>query len=174
MKRVAAAAAVVALCAGAAPVLAGGDSVRGQSGLAAARQATARYHHVTTAEAHGYESTLDSLGCFENPGVGGMGLHFVNFDLLDDVVEVDRPEALVYEMAANGKLKLVALEYIVPSDLVDSANPPSLFGHTFHAHPVLPLHVLHAWIWAPNPDGMFADWNRRVGRCPAGVPVFGS
>lgn len=146
----------------------------GQSGLATARQGTAVFHDVSKAEAAGYVSTLEVLGCFENPGVGGMGLHYVDFTLVDATVEAGRPEALVYEMRSNGQLKLVALEYIVPAGLVDPANPPVLFGQEFHAHPVLPLWVLHAWIWAPNPLGMFADWNPRVGMCPEGVPVFGS
>jgi hypothetical protein len=146
----------------------------GQADLAAARQATAAFHDVDQAEAAGYGSTLDILGCFENPGVGGMGLHYVDFTLVDGVVDATAPEALVYEMRSNGKLKLVGLEYIVPDDLVDPANPPMLFGQHFHKHSVLPLWVLHAWIWAPNPLGMFADWNPRVGMCPNGVPVFGS
>lgn len=146
----------------------------GQADVAAARQATAAFHDVSKAESAGYGSTIDILGCFENPGVGGMGLHYVDFTLVDGVVDATAPEAVVYEMRSNGQLKLVGLEYIVPAGLVDPANPPMLFGQEFHAHPVLPLWVLHAWIWAPNPLGMFADWNPRVGMCPDGVPVFGS
>ena len=150
----------------------------GQADLAAARRATAAYHDAGQAEDAGYASTLGtpeepSLGCFEKPGVGGMGLHYVDFTLVDGVVDATAPEALVYEMRSNGKLKLVAHEYIVPDELVDPASPPMLFGRHFHKHSVLPLWVLHAWIWAPNPLGMFADWNPRVGMCPDGVPVFG-
>ena len=146
----------------------------GQSGLATARQGTARFHNVAQAEAAEYESTLGSLGCFENPGTGGMGLHYLNGGLLMDGGEVDArtPEALVYEMRADGKLKLVGLEYIVLRD--DAATAPQLFGRSFHAHPVLPLWVLHAWVWAPNPLGMFEDWNPRVALCPEDVLVFGS
>ena len=146
----------------------------GQSDLAKARQATAAYHNVADAEAAGYASTLDSLGCFENPGVGGMGLHYLREDLLDDEVDGATPEALVYEMSANGKLKLVGHEYIVPIDAWTGAEPPMLFDQQFHAHPVLPFYVLHAWVWHPNPDGMFVDWNPKVRECPAGVPVFGA
>lgn len=146
----------------------------GQSDLREARQGTSKFHQVGHAEAAGYVSTLESLGCFENPGVGGMGLHYLKPSLLDGSVDARTPEALVYEMTDNGKLKLVGLEFIVPSDLVDPANPPELFGQHFHAHLVLPFWVLHAWIWAPNPLGMFEDWNPRVGLCPEGVPIFGS
>lgn len=142
----------------------------GQSGVNEARQATARFHKVAHAEAAGYGSTLDVLGCFENPGVGGMGLHYVNETYLADAEAVaDRPEALVYEMRPNGKLKLVALEYLVP---ITEARP-TLFGQQFHPHSSLPFWILHAWIWKPNPAGLFEDWNPSVGDCPDGVPVFG-
>jgi hypothetical protein len=159
------------------PVLAAG-----QSDLAKARQATAKFHDVGKAEAAGYGSTLGtpeepSLGCFENEELGGMGVHYVNGLLLEDEGALDpaKPEALVYEMRPNGQLKLVALEYIVlASDVDDPSHPPMLFGQHFHAHSSLPLYVLHVWIWQPNPSGMFADWNPRVGMCPDGVPIFGS
>ncbi len=146
---------------------------RGQSGLAEARQGTAKFHNVSHAEAAGYGSTLDTLGCFEKPGVGGMGVHYVNFELLDGTVDAANPEALVYEMRDNGQLKLVALEYLVPEELVDPTNPPELFGQHFHPHGVLPFWILHAWIWKPNPSGMFEDWNPRVSMCPDDVPIFG-
>ncbi len=146
----------------------------GQADLAMARQASAAFHSVANADAAGYASTLQSLGCFENPVVGGMGLHYLKADLLDDEVDVTTPEALVYEMRANGDLKLVGLEYIVPVAAWNENAPPMLFGRQFHAHPVLPLYVLHAWVWRPNPNGMFADWNPQVGECPAGVPIFGA
>lgn len=159
---------VLALSLTAVPALA-----QGQSELAEARQATGKFHEVSHAESAGYASTLDTLGCFENPGVGGMGLHYLNGAILDGTPEADAPEALVYEMSPNGKLKLVGLEYIVPIAAWTDAEPPSLFGQEFHQHPVLPLWVLHAWIWQPNPAGMFADWNPRVGLCPDDAPVFG-
>lgn len=159
---------VLALSLAATPALA-----QGQSELAEARQATAKYHEVSHAESAGYASTLDTLGCFENPGAGGMGLHYLNGAILDGTPEADAPEALVYEMRPNGKLKLVGLEYIVPVEAWTSAEPPVLFGQEFHQHPVLPLWVLHAWVWKPNPAGMFQDWNPTVGPCPDDAPVFG-
>lgn len=146
----------------------------GKSAIAEARQGTANFHRADRAEAAGYINTLDILGCFQNPGVGGMGLHYVNFDIVDSTVDAGSPEALVYEMRPNGKLRLVAHEYLVPTELVDPSNPPELFGHRFHPHPVLPFWILHAWVWRTNPDGMFQDWNPSVGLCPDGVPIFGA
>jgi hypothetical protein len=169
MRRLIAAFSVVALALAATPAFA-----QGQSGLTEARQGTAKFHSVANAEAAGYGSTLDLLGCFESPAEGGMGLHYLNAGLLNAEVEPAAPEALVYEMREDGKLKLVGLEYLVPEELVDPDNPPELFGHQFHPHGVLPFWILHVWIWRPNPSGMFSDYNPAVAMCPDDVPVFGS
>lgn len=152
----------------ASPVAAGG-----QSELAQARRATAPYHDPGNASSAGYASTLDVLGCFDDPALGGMGVHHLDPTLLDESVEATAPEALVYELRADGRRRLVALEYLVPTDLVDPADPPELFGQPLHPHPVLPFWILHAWTWRPNPVGMFADFNPAVRMCPEGVPVFG-
>lgn len=168
MRKLIALVSVVALALAALPAFA-----RGQSELAEARKATSKFHKVSHAEAAGYASTLDTLGCFENPGVGGMGVHYLNGALLDGTPDPAAPEALVYEMRADGKLKLVGLEYIVPIDAWTEATPPSLFGRHFHQHSTLPLWILHVWVWKPNPSGMFADWNPNVNLCPEGVPIFG-
>jgi hypothetical protein len=141
---------------------------------AAAMAATARYQDVAIAEAEGWASSIDTLGCFQDDARGGMGVHYVNDSLMDDVVDITKPEALVYELDATGAVAgLVAHEYIVPVEAWTSAEPPQLFGMDFHQHPVLPLWVLHTWMWKENPTGMFSDWNPAVRPCPAGVPIFG-
>jgi len=140
----------------------------------AAMRATAGYQDVEVAEAAGYASSLDTLGCFQNPEQGGMGLHYINGALMDATVDASKPEAVVYELDAAGNIAgLVAHEYIVPIDAWTSAKPPRLFGVDFHQHPTLPLWVLHAWLWKDNPAGVFADWNPAVRLCPARVPIFG-
>lgn len=142
--------------------------------LAAANLAGAAYQDVEAAEAAGYVSTLDSLGCFHDPERGGMGLHYLDESKLDGTVDVAAPEALVYELDRNGEVVgLVAHEYIVPVEAWTDDSPPSLFGQDFHQHAVLPLWVLHTWIWKDNPAGVFADYNPRVRLCPEGVPLFG-
>jgi hypothetical protein len=148
-------------------VLAATPALAGQAGLAQVRRATAAFHDVAAAEAEGYE---EFLPCFENPGVGGMGQHYVDLAATFDdggAVEATHPEALVYEVRPDGRLKLVAVEYIVPADFVDPANPPELFGEHFHENTSLGVWVLHAWIWQANPTGVFEDWNPRIGGCPA-------
>jgi hypothetical protein len=141
---------------------------------AAAMLATAGFQDVATAEAAGYASSLNTLGCFQDPQRGGMGVHYINQSLMDDKVDITKPEALVYELDATAKITgLVAHEYIVPIDAWHQRRPPRLFGVDFHKHPTLPLWVLHTWLWKDNPSGVFQDWNPAVRQCPPGVPIFG-
>jgi hypothetical protein len=141
---------------------------------AAAMLATAGFQDVATAEAAGYASSLNTLGCFQDPARGGMGVHYINESLLDANLDITKPEALVYELDAAGQITgLVAHEYIVPIDAWKSKRPPRLLGMELHKHPTLPLWVLHTWLWKDNPTGVFSDWNPAVRLCPAGVPIFG-
>jgi hypothetical protein len=111
------------------------------------------------------------LGCVSGPEQGAMGIHFVNFALVDGKPEVRAPEALIYEVK-NGRARLVGVEYIVP---VAAWNPaegepavPILEGQVFHLNESpnrfgLPaFYELHVWAWRDNPNGAFADWNTRV------------
>jgi hypothetical protein len=90
-----------------------------------------------------------------------MGVHYVKD--IDGTVIPTEPEAMVYEIAPNGKLRLVAVEYIVPDS---EPMPGPIFGQHFHHHPYLPVYILHAWVWKHNPSGMFKDFNPKVGACP--------
>ncbi len=140
----------------------------------AAQLATAVFQDVGEAERAGYASTLDALGCFQDPERGGMGVHFLNNDLMDANLDVAHPEALVYELDANGNIVgLVAHEYIVPTAAWTKTEPPRLAGIALHRRPTLPLWVLHTWLWKDNPAGVLNDWNPAVRLCPSGVPIFG-
>ena len=133
-----------------------------ESALAGVRQATAAYHDLDKAIAAHYGRLLP---CFDLPGVGGMGQHYVDTSRLDATIEANRPEALVYEVDGD-RLKLVAVEYIVPWTAWTPAAPPQLFGRSFFRNTSLHLWALHAWIWRPNPSGMFASYNPAVKLCP--------
>jgi hypothetical protein len=142
--------------------------------LVAAHLGAAAFQDVSAAEAAGYASSLDALGCFQDPARGGMGVHYVNDGLMDDQLDIAHPEALVYELDADGHLAgLVAHEYIVPTTAWTRPGPPELAGIPLHRHPTLPLWVLHLWLWKDNPAGLLEDWNPAVRLCPAGVPIFG-
>jgi len=140
-------------------------------GLDAARAGTARYHNVNAAIVAGYGLFTDAEGiaCIDNPGVGTMGIHYVKGALVGDAdVNAGTPEALVYEPEPHGRLRLVAVEYVVFQDAWDAAHPsgpPSLFGRPFtpiasgNRYGLPPFYELHAWTWKHNPSGMFNDWN---------------
>jgi hypothetical protein len=128
--------------------------------LAGLRQATARFQQFQVGRDAGWDAQL--TGCMELPGTGGMGYHYGNPGLIDGTPEALAPELLVYEPQKNGRMRLVAVEYIVPFDLWTAAEPPSLHGVDFHRNEGFGLWVLHAWVWKHNPAGMFADWNPNV------------
>ena len=93
-----------------------------------------------------------------------MGYHYLKGSLMDLTVEELTPEAMVYEADANGRLSLVAVEYIVPAKEWDAQNKElaTLFGQKFHLNEKLGVYVLHAWIGKENPSGVYEDWNPTV------------
>ncbi|MBD3668229.1 MAG: hypothetical protein HUJ16_09730 [Kangiella sp.] len=124
--------------------------------LSIARDATAHYHDVNNALIDGYVD----IGLY----IPGMGHHFLNFAYLDDTFEIDKPELLVYaDSKADGKLRLVAVEYAVPLALSAEA-PEGYSGDDDHWHENVGagLWTLHAWIWLHNKAGVFNDLNSRV------------
>jgi hypothetical protein len=163
-------AAAVALLA--VPILAVGAFAAGggQSQLDAVRNATAAFHDIAAAEAAGYGPFY--ICTDENGGAGAMGQHYANIDLvLDPAIDPLRPEVLVYEPKPDGTYRLVGVEYVVFQDLwhdAFGAGTPSVLGVDMKPIPAgnrygLPdFYERHAWIWRPNPRGMFDDWNSKV------------
>ncbi len=161
------AAGLLALALGATPTLA---APGGQSDVAGVRAATAAFHDLSAAQAAGYGLFP---GCFSNPA-GGMGVHYVQFDsVADGTVDPLHPEALVYEPLAGGGMRLVAVEYVVIAASWKGSQPPTVFGQPLEFVPApnefgLPdFYELHVWLWQPNPNGMFSEWNPAVS-CPTG------
>ena len=148
-------------------------------GLGAAKNATTQFRNVTLAKKAGYGVLKDKKGisCIamdSMPGMGAMGIHYAKPALVGDgKLDVDTPEALVYQPLAGGKLSLAAVEYVVLKKDWDKVynNRPVMFGHAFNLTPAgnrfgLPaFYSLHVWIWKNNPSGMFSMWNPRV-QCP--------
>jgi hypothetical protein len=129
--------------------------------LAALRGATAAFHDIETAKAAGWSAPI--TGCMTDPTAGGMGYHYGKVSLIDGAVSVTEPELLLYEPQKNGRMRLVAVEYIIPyTEHPRSAQPPVLFGQQFQQVDVFQLWGLHAWVWRENPSGIFASWNPRV------------
>ena len=149
-----------------------------QADLAQVRSATARFHRVEEAVAAGYElgwvngsGVRIVAGCVSHPTAGAMGYHYFNAELMaDNAVEALEPEVLVYAPDTDGGLELAAVEWVVRSA---QSNPPgvseapSVLGMDMHIlvpPPGPAFYLTHAWVWADNPAGMFADWNPEV-RC---------
>jgi len=130
--------------------------------LATLRQATAAFQRFEVARDAGWGAKITN--CMTDPlGAGGMGFHYGNTDLFDGSVSVDKPELLLYEPEKNGRLRLVAVEYIIPYTFHSrDAAPPRLFDQPFIQNDVFQLWGLHAWVWSENPSGMFKSWNPRV------------
>src|SRR5262245_48049904 len=87
----------------------------------AVRLATERFLDVNDAISAGW--SVVNGGCISGPEEGAMGVHYVNPALFDDKLEVDQPEALVYEPKRGGRLQLVAIEYITPAPAWHSSHP---------------------------------------------------
>jgi hypothetical protein len=116
----------------------------------------------------GYQSVL---GCVSGPDEGAMGVHFVNGSLINGALEIDQPQALIYEFT-NGVGRLVGVEYIVPYELWHlthaKTDPPTIGDQLLNYYDspnrfgLPPFYELHVWAWRDNPNGAFVDWNPRV------------
>ncbi len=152
--------------------------------LAAIRQATARFHDRAAALAAGY---VPVSPCETLPGVGGMGVHYLNPGFAADLSsDPAAPEILLYAPTKDG-WRLVGVEYFSVALALTDAGPapwfgaappplgffnaaPSVVGRTFDGpmaghNPQMPWHYdLHVWIWQGNPSGVFQPWNPNI-RC---------
>jgi hypothetical protein len=129
--------------------------------LATLRRVTAPFHNFNKAVAAGWSVKITD--CMTDPKAGGMGFHYGNTDLINATVSVDKPELLLYEPDEDGRLRLVAVEYIIPYTAHGRGEaPPVLFGQQFKQNDTFSLWGLHAWVWKENPSGIFASWNPRV------------
>ncbi len=123
------------------------------------RAANDRFQDVAVAVAEGY----GPIPCASSAQGGAMGIHYVNGDFLKDgVTDIAKPEAVMYEPMADGKMAPVAVEYIA------FKGPAALEGHLFNfnsapnRYGLDPFYELHVWAWKPNPTGYFADNNLKV------------
>jgi hypothetical protein len=132
-----------------------------QRSLAEVRRATARYHSVEVAVSDGFVGPA--------PCAPGKGVHYSHPGrMANPAIDATEPEVLVYEPRSNGKLRLVAIEWLAfdpDQNLTTVAGRPSLFGVPFDGPmlghgPGMPIHFdLHAWLWKHNPSGVFTADN---------------
>ena len=119
------------------------------------------------AEAAGYQR---GTGCVDS-ATGGMGYHYFDMELVMAPMDPMRPPVLVYVPGDDGRLTLGAVEWFqvdADQDLTTDADRPSLFGRPFDGPMAgheegMPVHYdLHAWVFRPNPAGVFASYNPKV------------
>jgi hypothetical protein len=121
--------------------------------LQRARAATARYRNIENALKDGYTN----IGV----DVENMGHHYMNSSLVDGTFDISKPEILVYNGDEEDGFELVAVEYALPL----SGPVPAGFTGTadvWNGTSGFPLWLLHAWVWAYNPDGVFNWTNSSV------------
>ena len=143
-----------------------GEPTIDNSLAARVREATSIFRDINQAVAADY---VQFGGCVSGPEAGAMGVHFVNDKLVDGKLEVERPEALIYEIK-KGVARLVGVEFITPAPVWDAQNKdmPLLAGHHLqyvgspNRYRLPALYELHVWAWRNNPNGTCVDWNPRV------------
>jgi hypothetical protein len=134
------------------------------------RNATRRFKNINVPLGEGW---IVATPCVSGPNAGAMGIHLLLPSRLDAVLDADEPEALIYEPLPNGAFRLVGVEFIVldaawRAEHADGNPPPSVDAHLTNyvgapnRYNLGAFHELHVWAWEDNPDGTFADWNRRV------------
>ena len=130
--------------------------------LKSVRNATSRVHSTSLAIKEGYQP--DDF-CVYVQGLGGMGYHWVNSSLVDPVFDPLKPEVMLYATGPGGKLRLVAVEYIV----INVGQPRPMFGDEPFDVGGTPVPVAHwsqhVWLYENNPSGLFAPFNPNI-TCP--------
>jgi hypothetical protein len=123
------------------------------------RTANDRFKDVSVALAEGYAP----IPCASGVDGGAMGVHYVNAKLLSaESIDINHPQAVMYEPTSDGEMNLIAVEYIA------SKGPASLEGHLFNftgapnRYGLGPFYELHVWAWKANPRGTYSDMNPNV------------
>lgn len=138
------------------------------------RSALIKYQDPIKAVHDGYFSTV---GCVRYP-TGGMGIHFLNPQLIGPVPDPMRPTILLYEPVGD-KLRLVGAEWFIPL-ATGVKERPQLFGQPFDGpmeghEPLMPATLrhydLHVWLFKSNPAGLFNMVNPNV-NCPKTAYTF--
>jgi hypothetical protein len=118
-----------------------------------------RFTELSVAVAEGYAP----IPCASGVDGSAMGVRYVNDKLLGaDVIDIEHPQAVMYEPTADGRMMLIAADYIT------SKGPASLNGQSFNfigapnGYGPGPFYELHVWAWKSNPRGAFADMNPHV------------
>jgi hypothetical protein len=119
------------------------------------RVANDRFKDVAVAVAEGY-APVSCTG-------GAMGVHYVKASLIGETVDIRQPQAVMYEPKPNGKMELVAVEYITTKGPASLGGQPFSFTGTANRHGLPALYELHVWAWKANSRGAFAAMDSAAG-----------
>ena len=132
------------------------------------RTALDRFKDVNVAVKEGYAP----IPCASGVDGGAMGIHYVNGDYLkDEAVDLGKPEAVMYEPMPDGKLALIAVEYITTKGPASLENHLFSFTGTPNRYGLPAFYERHLWLWRNNPSGTFEDWNPKVSCRGTGDPA---
>jgi hypothetical protein len=122
------------------------------------RAANERFQDVGIALMEGYAP----IPCASGVDGGAMGVHYVNAKLIGDMVDIKQPQAVMYEPTPDGRLQLIAVEYITTKGPAALDNQLFNFNGAPNRYGLPPFYELHVWAWKMNPRGAFADMNPTV------------
>src|SRR5688572_21940495 len=78
------------------------------------RRTADQYRDLAAARAAGYSKQYPE-GCVQTAD-GSQGFHFIKESLVDDRVELNTPELVMYEPKADGSMELIGVDYVIPFD----------------------------------------------------------
>ena len=124
--------------------------------LQQARAASAKYLDFDNAIKDGYADI--------NVVTQHMGYHYLKAAHLDLEFDARKPEILVYNKQDDGRMQLLAVEYAVPISLTPNTAPEGFIGSAdvWDRNTYFGLWLLHTWVWAYNPSGVFNPTNPLV------------
>jgi len=127
--------------------------------VARVRAANDRFKNVSVAMSEGYTP----ISCASGADGGAMGIHYVNAKLISaDAIDIKHPQAVMYEPMPDGKLALIAVEYITSKGSASLEEQLFNFNGASNRYGLGPFYELHVWAWKANPHSAFADMNPKV------------
>lgn len=150
-------------------LLAGSPIARAAQGDVEGLKAKFSSYTIEQAASEGYVRDafcIDAASFGQPADLGAMGFHATDESRIRGPIEVERPQALLFDAAG----RVLGVEYEILADAV--SVPPQLFGQAFtrlpaHAGMEHEHYALHLW-FVDNPSGLFADFNPNVA-CPFGT-----
>ena len=128
--------------------------------IAILRRVTAAYQDIDAAIADGFVLLHP---CEDRPGEGPVGIVYVHMGrLLDGVIDLKSPDALIYNPGTGAKPELFGVEFAITYGMWTAPQPPQFLGAQFQREDEFGVWAMHAWVWRDNPEGLFAESHPRV------------